>query len=338
MQRRYLFLLLLVPLLLFSCKKEGRNFRIEGEFRNMNQAQLFLIDPATGYKDTINVERGRFFYESERQDTTLLLLMFPNFSFMPVFTGQGVSLELKADASHLKEATLKGSDDNDEMTAFRLRVAQMTPPEEIQAAKEFITENPASLVSLFLLRHYFVDVAEPDYHETLRLCRLMVQANPRQQAVLQLYRQLRILNNGAVGNKIPLFAVLDIKNRVLTNEQFRKDVNVFCLWSTWNYESRMLVNAVRKLQKKHPGHISLMAISIDATRQEGADWLRRDTIGDYVVNDGRMWQTPMAKGLGFTTMPSNVIADRHGHILLRNLTKQESLEKEIKKLLPPDTK
>jgi hypothetical protein len=95
----------------------------------------------------------------------------------------------------------------------------------------------------------------------------------------------------------------------------------------------MLVNAVRKLQKKHPGHISLMAISIDATRQEGADWLRRDTIGDYVVNDGRMWQTPMAKGLGFTTMPSNVIADRHGRILLRNLTKQESLEKEIEKLL-----
>lgn len=338
MQHRYLLLLLLVPLLLFSCKKEGRNFRIEGEFRNMNQAQLFLVDPATGQKDTINVERGRFVYENERQDTTLLLLMFPNFSIMPVFTGQGVSLELKADASHLKEATLKGSDDNDEMTAFRLRAAQMTPPEEVEAAKNFITENPASLVSLYLLRHYFVDVTEPDYHETLRLCRLMLQANPRQQAVLRLYRQLRILNNSAVGSKIPKFAVLDIKNRVLTNKQFNKEVNVFCLWSTWNYDSRMLVNTVRKLQKKYPGHISMMAISIDATRQEGADWLRRDTISDYVVSDGRMWQTPMALGLGFTTMPSNIITDRHGRVLFRNLTKQEDLEKEIKKLLPPDTK
>ena len=61
--------------------------------------------------------------------------------------------------------------------------------------------------------------------------------------------------------------------------------------------------------------------------------MRRDTIEDYVVNDGRMWQTPLATSLGMTTVPSNVIARKNGRILFRNITKKEELEKKIEQLI-----
>jgi hypothetical protein len=326
-------ILLLLPLLLFSCKDKNSTFRLEGEFRHMNQAEFFLFDPVNGKKDTISVVRGRFVYEKVEQDTAMLLLMYPNYSLLPVFAYKGISLKLKGDASHLKEAELKGSEENDEMTAFRLRAAKMTPPEELDAARKFITENPASPISLYLLRHYFVESLEPNYDDAYYLCRLMMKATPRNKPLQQLHQQLKVLAAGNVGSKMPVFVLLDNKKRLLTNEQFHRQANVVCLWSSWNSESRQLVSAVHKLQKKYPEKIALIAISIDATRQEGFDWLRRDSISDFVIHDGRMWHTPLAVALGMTTVPSNIIADRNGRIIARDLLKKEQLEKEIEKIL-----
>lgn len=328
------FLLSLLPLLcLSSCEDKGGNFRLEGEFRNMNQAELYLFDPITGRKDTISVSRGRFKYESFSQDTATLMLMFPNYSTMPVFAQKGVTLRLKGDASHLKETELKGSDENDEMTAFRLKAAQMTPPEEKEAAIAFINENPVSPVSAYLLRHYFVDTAEPDYQEAFRLCQTMVKADPHQKYLFPLYNQLRMLQSGSVGMKIPSFAVLDINDKVITNKDLDAPIKVFCLWASWSYESRELVATVRKKRSQNPGKIALVAISIDARRSEGESWVRRDSITNYLISDGRMWRTPLARALGMTAIPSNVIADRNGRIVARDIVKKGDLIKELDKLL-----
>lgn len=336
MKRRPVILLtLLLTVLLLACKDKSSTFRLEGEFRNMNQAEFYVLDLASGKRDTVSVVRGRFVYEKAEQDTAMLLLLYPNYSMLPIFAHKGLSLKLKGDASHLKEAELKGSEENDEMTAFRLRAAQMTPPEEHAAAKQFILENPASPISSYLLRHYFIETVDPDYREAYRLCRTMLKATPRNLQLLLLNQQLRVLSAGAVGSRLPAFVLLDKDGKVVTNADLKGKVSVVCLWSSWNYDSRKLVTTVRKLQSKHPDQIALVAISVDAAKTQGQDWLRRDTIGKYVISDGQMWRSPLAVSLGLTTMPSNVVADRNGRIVSRNLVKSADLEKELEKMIAP---
>ena len=122
----------------------------------MNQAELYIYHPDQGWKDTIAVRDGRFTYSVQLKDTCMLFLIFPNFSEMPVFAHSGAKISIEGDASHLRETEIKGTKTNEAMTAFRLRANNLTPPEVINAASDYIGKNPSSPVSLYLLRHYFI--------------------------------------------------------------------------------------------------------------------------------------------------------------------------------------
>ena len=45
-----------------------------------------------------------------------------------------------------------------------------------------------------------------------------------------------------------------------------------------------------------------------------------------------MWDTPVVSTLGITEIPSNIVIDRSGHIVARNLSTGELIEK-IKELM-----
>ena len=327
-----LFITLCAAVLLSACGSSDQRFRFEGEFKNMNQAEFYLYNSANGKKDTIHVQRGRFIYETDFTDTATLILMFPNFSQIPVFAASGITVKMKGDASQLRETKLKGSKENEEMTAFRLKANQLTPPEMTDIAAEYIIEEPNSPVSFYLLQQYFVKALDPDYKRALYLCNAMFKANPHNPAVAQLRRDLLLMNAGAVGSKMPLFALLDTKGNVVSNSQMRKKVNVTCLWATWNYDSRSQLNNLRMLLKKYNKDLSVLAICIDAGKEESRDFLRRDTINFPVVIDGKMWQTPMARSLGMTDVPSNIVSDKNGRIIARDIPTKE-LQKKLEKLL-----
>lgn len=327
-----LFITLCGALLLTACGSSDQRFRFEGEFKNMNQAEFYLYNTANGKKDTIHVQRGRFVYETDFTDTATLMLMFPNFSQIPVFATSGITVKMKGDASQLRETKLKGSKENEEMTAFRLKANQLTPPEMTDIAAEYITEEPNSPVSFYLLQQYFVRPLEPDYKRALYLCNIMFKANPHNAAVAQLRRDLLLLNAGAIGSRMPAFALLDTKGRVVSNSQMRQKVNVTCLWATWNYDSRSQLNILRKLLKNHGKDLSVLGICIDAGKNESSDFLRRDSINFPVVIDGKMWQTPMARSLGMTDVPYNVVSDQNGKIIARNIPTKE-LEKKLEELI-----
>ena len=331
--RKTLFILLgALCLLLSACGSSDQRFRLEGEFKNMNQAEFYLYNMANGHKDTIHVQRGRFVYETDFADTATLVLMFPNFSQIPIFASQGITVTMKGDASQLRETKLKGSKENEEMTAFRLKANQLTPPEMTDIAASYIADDPTSPVSFYLLQQYFVKSFEPDYRRALSLCDLMFRANPYNTAVAQLRRDLLVLNAGGVGSKVPPFALLDTRRRVVTNGDMQAKVNVTCLWSSWNYDSRSQLTILRQLLKKHPKELTALGISIDATAQESREFLRRDTITFPIVIDGKMWQTPMVRSLGFSDVPANIVSDHRGRIIARNIPTKE-LNKKLEELL-----
>ncbi len=325
------FLLLL--LLLTACSSGVGTFRLEGKFKNMNQAEFYIFDIQRGFKDTITVQRGRFAYEIAVDDTTTLELMFPNFSTIPIIAHSGAVLQMEGDASNLKQTKVTGTEENDELTSFRLRTSKMTPPQEREEARKFITEHPASHISFYLLQDCFVQPVNPDYREAYRLSKLMAEATPTKMPVVLLHKQLYELQRGVPGSKLPLFYVLDTDGKVRSNKDLSKKINVVCLYASWNYDSQRILREVQRLQRKHPNDIALMAISIDATFRETSDRIKRDTITAPIICDGKLWQTPLARKMGLVTMPSNLIADSKGKILKRDFKEPKDIKDEIEKML-----
>lgn len=322
----------LFTILLSACTSNEDTFRLEGEFRNMNQAEFYLFDAASGKKDTISVQRGRFVYETSIPDTMTMMLIFPNYSMLPVFASNGITVTMKGDASNLKETKLTGSKENDEMTAFRLKANQLTPPEVREQAMQYIYDEPASPVSYYLLRRYFLQTIVPNYLEALRLCNIMLEATPDKEPIRILHNDLLKLIKGMEGMNAPRFAVLDRKNKIVSTHDLRSEVNVVVLWATWHYDSREQLKTLRKLSKKYPGRLAVMGIGIDADRYECNDWVRRDSIEFPLICDGKMWKTPLAHLYGLFDIPSNTVFDNNGTVLKRNIPTKE-LTQEIEKLL-----
>lgn len=121
----------LFTFLLLSCGPEGNKFRMSGRLRNINQGEFLVYSPDGGFVgvDTIKVRNGRFSYEKEVRNVVTLVVVFPNFAEQVVFASPGEEVDIKGDATHLREISIEGTDENEEMTKLMARLNKLTPPE-----------------------------------------------------------------------------------------------------------------------------------------------------------------------------------------------------------------
>ena len=322
-------------LLTISCGPDKGTFRMEGEFKGFNQGEFYVYSTDGGIRklDTIGVKGGRFTYQRPLDSTATFVLVFPNYSEIPVIGTSGTSVDIKGDASHLKEIEVKGTKENELMTGFRLKVSEMMPPETVKEAADFIMKHPASLSSIYLLNKYYIQTPTPDYKKALELAKAIQQAKPDHERINTLVKHLEgmqaISNNGI----LPKFTGTDIKGKPISNGDLYAKVNVITTWSSWNYESQTIQRQLKRLEKeKGASQLKIVSICLDANAKECRRLMDRDSITWCNICDERMWDNPILTKLGLSKVPDNIITNSQGKILAHSLPVTE-LNKKINELL-----
>ena len=317
MKRIVLFLLLV--LILISCGTRSGHFKMEGRFLHMNQGELYVYSPDGGIDglDTIKIEAGRFAYEIPCSKPATLVIIFPNYSVQPIFAESGGSVEVKADASHLKEMEVKGTDDNELMTKFRKQIANSSPPDELKYAIQFIKDHPESTVSVYLLNRYLIQTETPDYKQAANLLKILLKEQPGNVTLGRLQRQISGLGTLKVGDKLPNFTAKDVNGKLINNATLANQTIIISTWAAWSYESLDFQRALNDAVKA--GKIAALGISVDANPKEVRQALKNDDITFPNVCDGKMLSTPLLKTFGLTTVPDNIVV-RNGEIIERGIT------------------
>lgn len=317
MKRIVLFLLLV--LILISCGTRSGHFKMEGRFLHMNQGELYVYSPDGGIDglDTIKIEAGRFAYEIPCSKPATLVIIFPNYSVQPIFAESGGSVEVKADASHLKEMEVKGTDDNELMTKFRKQIANSSPPDELKYAIQFIKDHPESTVSVCLLNRYLIQTETPDYKQAANLLKILLKEQPGNVTLGRLQRQISGLGTLRVGDKLPNFTAKDVNGKLINNATLANQTIIISTWAAWSYESLDFQRALNDAVKA--GKIAALGISVDANPKEVRQALKNDDITFPNVCDGKMLSTPLLKTFGLTTVPDNIVV-RNGKIIERGIT------------------
>ena len=317
MKRIVLFLLLV--LILISCGTRSGHFKMEGRFLHMNQGELYVYSPDGGIDglDTIKIEAGRFAYEIPCSKPATLVIIFPNYSVQPIFAESGGSVEVKADASHLKEMEVKGTDDNELMTKFRKQIAHSSPPDELKYAIPFIKDHPESTVSVYLLNRYLIQTETPDYKQAANLLKILLKEQPGNVTLGRLQRQISGLGTLRVGDKLPNFTAKDINGKLINNATLANQTIIISTWAAWSYESLDFQRALNDAVKA--GKIAALGISVDANPKDVRQALKNDDITFPNVCDGKMLSTPLLKTFGLTTVPDNIVV-RNGKIIERGIT------------------
>lgn len=316
-------------LFLYSCGPKSGHFRIEGRFRHLNQGEFYVysIDGGTTGLDTIKVSDGRFVYEVPLEGKATFILLFPNFSEQAVFGESGSTAKIEGDASHLKEMEITGTDDNKDFTKFRKNANRLTPPEVVQSAATFVKEHPQSIVSSYIIRRYFLHTDQPDYQQASALLDVMKKADSQNGIVASLKKQVDALVGATQGSKLPSFAAVDTKGNSVGNMQLKAKVNIINLWATWSNDSRNIQQKIKQLKRTHGADIAALSICLDGSIQMCKQTMVADSVTWQNVCDGKMWNSPLVSRFGFGTVPANIVIDRTGTVVVRNLNSQRLAEK-----------
>ena len=214
----------LLALIMVSCGTDKRHFKIDGRLLNLNQGEFYVYSPdgSLGGVDTIKVQAGRFTYKVECQKEMTLMIVFPNFTEQPVFAAPGKSVDIKGDASHLKEMTVKGTKANELMNQLREQIANASPAEIQKYAKQFVEDHPKSIVSMYVVRNFFLQKDNPDFATARLLIDKMIESQPNNNALKTLQQTVRNHTPIAHNGSVPKFAAYDINGKPVNNAMLAK--------------------------------------------------------------------------------------------------------------------
>ena len=323
-----------LALLLAACGVDGKRFRVEGRFLNLNRGEFYvystngLIDGI----DTVKLEGGRFTYDIPCERKGTLVMVFPNFSEQPIFAQPGKSVDIEGDASHLKELTVKGTKDNKLMNQFREAIVNASPPQVAKIAAMFAADNPTSLVSVYLVRRYFITTPTPNYKEAERLVKLLLAQQPKNGELNRMQTLISTLAKTSVGAPLPAFQARSTKGEKVSQQPYNKAaVAVFNVWSTTNMQSMEIQRMLKQKVRDSKGKLQVVSLCVDPILRECNDVLQRDSISWPNICDGAMFEGDVAKKLGIYTVPFNILL-KNGKIIARDLDNNQ-LKEQLDKLL-----
>lgn len=324
----------LLILLLASCGADSHHFSLEGRFLKMNQGQFYVYSPdgAISGIDTIMVQGGRFAYEIPCEEEGTIVIVLPNYSEIPVFVEPGKSVDLKADASHIKDIEVTGTDTNDRMTKWRKNTSSQSPDGLVKQAEQFIKDNPSSIISRWLLRKYFIVTAKPNLKKARELVKLMSEKADKDASVVRLSVGLENVPL-QVGDELPVFTAKDLQGKSVQASQYRLGKTVILVWATWDYEgqsiSRRVARKIEEMKSQGKQVPKVLGISIDASAVDAKKTVGSDSTAWSTICDGLMWKSPVVKATGTTKVPDNFVIE-NGKVKACHLSNDELL-KEIEK-------
>ncbi len=197
--------------------------------------------------------------------------------------------------------------------------------------ESFIREQPASIVSAFVLYRYYSPGLSPE--EIERYTDLLDKSLSGTQYV-KLLRELPVtLRSTAIGTQAPDFALTGPDGQIIRlSDHFGKYL-LIDFWAAWCGPCRREnPNVVRVFNKYKDKGFLVFGVSLDSKKEAWVKAIRQDGLNWPQVSDLQFWNSAPAKLYGIRGIPGNVLLDRSGRIIARNL-RGEALEKKIAELL-----
>lgn len=321
---------------LLSCGGSEGRFRLKGEFEHLRQGEFYIYsnDGAAAGFDTIKVEDGRFDYETDLRDKAVYHLLYPNLSEQVIFGASGDVITLKGDARNLKSVEVKGSEPNEELTAFRL---ENNKNKGISAAREaaatFMEKSPSSPASVFLFKEYFLSNDEAPQKEVEKHYRALCKARPDDLQLLSLRADVE--SRGRLpekGGTLPDFAFTLEDGRKVRASDYRGKVLLIHFWASWENQSRIETLRVRRMLRQNAGKIESVSISLDVNDAERKGVERMDSMSWTSYCDFLSWNSPLVKRFGVRTIPFYLLVGTDGKMLATGSSYEKNIEPVVKKL------
>lgn len=311
-----------------SCKQTEPTFEITGTVDGADSGTVYLRKFYNKMFFTIDsgkIVGGKFsFSESqpvpELYGLTLDTTQYPLF----VFLNKGDKLQVELYANNPDSIKITGSADNDLYRNFRNATGDVK-------IDSFIKKNPKSIVSAYILYREYSYRLTP---EELTYNMGLLDTSFRNTQYLKVLTELiGTLKSVEPGNKAKDFELPDTTGvPVKLSSQFGKVV-LLDFWASWCPPCRAEnPNLVKIYNKYKDRNFTIFSVSLDKKKEAWLKGINDDHLSWTHVSDLAFWNSSAAKLYGVRAIPSNVLLDKSGTIIARNLIGEE-LEKKLEEVM-----
>ena len=308
---------ILATLVLGSCGVPKNKFRLDGKFKNIHSADIFIFSEEKF--DTLHVRSGSFSYEKELGEPEILTLQYPDFSQRIIIAEPGKKAKFRTDAADLGKTRVTGTDENELLTQFYNDINSRHGGGITETAETFIRQNPATLAAQAVFERFILDSKDIDGPRAGSLLSLMVKAQPNNMRLSQLAGRITPTLATQPGARIPDFKVNTYEGREITPATFRGKYLLISYWASWQYDSFQQIRGLKNLTKPFAGRLQLVNVSLDYDIRSFRNTMTRDTLPGYNICDRQAWQSPLVKLFGISFVPGNVLVSPEGKILMRDI-------------------
>jgi peroxiredoxin len=203
--------------------------------------------------------------------------------------------------------------------------------ERIVFTRDFVKQNKESNVAIYIAATQLIYSMEAEDLEGISEA---FSTKLRDSKYLKLLsNQVKALKRVSIGQPAPNFTLTDVNNHPVRLSDFKGKIVFIDFWASWckpcREEHPDLITVYQKYKDKH---FDILSVSIDEDMSLWKDAVKLDKLTWTQVSDLKGLNNVALKQYGVVKIPSNVLIDKSGIIMARNI-KPKQLTEKLKQLL-----
>lgn len=200
----------------------------------------------------------------------------------------------------------------------------------VSEAKVFMKSNPNQIAPLSVISNAYNIFSDEDLKEIYS--NLSIKLRSASYAKI-IKRKIDKGEIALVGTTIQDFQQADMNGKMISISSLRGRYILIDFWASWCGPCREENPKLIKLYKEYKGKsFEILGVSLDTQRDLWLSAVKKDKLPWLQVSDLKGFDNVVSRSFKISSIPDNVLIDKEGKIIAKNLSYEE-LEKKIKEIL-----